>query len=73
MPYESRRFNVAFTRALVPILSRINPIARINAYFFNNHSNIDPRSRLGPPEGILPVGLSVNILKAFIPSSILDT
>ena len=52
---------------IIPILSRINPIPRIDTHLFKVHSNIvlqsTPRS----------VGLPVKILKALLPSSILAT
>ena len=41
MAYGTRRFNAAFIKASnIPILSRMNPIARIDTYFFKIHSNI---------------------------------
>ena len=45
-----------------PILSRINPIARIDTYFFKIHSNIVFSSPLGLPERLFPTGLPVKIL-----------
>jgi hypothetical protein len=39
MGYGIRRFNAAFTSAL-PIMSRINPIPRIDTYFFKIYSDI---------------------------------
>ena len=55
---------------IIPILSRINPISRIDTYLFKVHSNIilpsTPR-----PLGLFPVGLPVKILKVFLPSSIM--
>ena len=42
-----------------PYLSWTNPIARIDTYFFKIHSNII----LSSPKGLLPVGLTVKILK----------
>jgi len=35
-----RKFNAAFTRTIIPILSRINPIPSIDTYLFKAHSNI---------------------------------
>ena len=49
------------------ILSRINPITRIDTYPFKVHSNV------GLPKGLFPVCLPVKILKALLPSSILAT
>ena len=42
MAYETRRFNATLSKGtpIIPILSRINPIPRIDAYFFKIHSNI---------------------------------
>ena len=45
---------------IIPILSRINPISRIDTYFFKIHS-----------KDLFPVGLPVKILKALLPSCIL--
>ena len=56
-----------------PILSRINPITRIDTYFFKVHSNIVLHLYLGLPIGHFPADLYVKILKAFLPSSILAT
>ena len=53
---------------IIPILSRINPISRIDTYLFKVHSNIVLPSTPRPP-----VGLPVRILKALLPSSILTT
>ena len=44
---------------MIPILSRINPIPRIDAYY-----NIVLHLRLVLPKGLLPVDLSVKIFKA---------
>ena len=52
---------------IIPILSRINPIPRIDTYLFKVHSNIVL------PKGLFPVGLPVKILKALLSSSILAT
>ena len=41
MAYGTRRLNAAFTWApIIPNLSRINPILRIDTHFFKVHSNI---------------------------------
>ena len=45
---------------IIHILSRINPIPRIDTYLFKVHSNI---LDLGLPKGIFPVGLPVKMLK----------
>ena len=58
---------------IIPILSRINPIPRIDTYLFKVHSNIVLQLRLGLPKGLFPVGLPVKILKELLPSSILAT
>jgi hypothetical protein len=47
------------------LLSKINPIPRIDAYFFKVHSNNDPTST---PRPLFPVDLPVQILKALTPS-----
>ena len=54
---------------IIPILSRINPIPRIDIYFFKVLSNIVLPSCLGLPKGLFPV----KILNALLPSSILAT
>ena len=56
MAYGTRRFKGS---PIIPILSRMNPIPRIDIYFFKFHSNI-----VLPPKGLFPVGLSVKIFKA---------
>ena len=43
-------------------LTQINPIPRIDTYFFKIHSNIV----LGLPKGLFPVDLAVKILKALL-------
>jgi len=58
---------------IIPIQNRINPIPRIDTYFFKVHCNIVLPSSLGPPKCLFPVGLPVKILKAILPSSILAT
>ena len=49
------------------------PIPRINTYFLKIHSNIFHPSRLGHPEGFIPVILPVKTLKPLLPSSIMAT
>ena len=72
MAYETRRLNAASLRALQE-LRRINqfliliPISLRFILMFSSHP------RLGIPKGTFPVGLSVKILKALQPSSILAT
>ena len=51
---------------IIPILSRINPIPRIDTYLLKVYSNI-----VLPSTGLFPVGLPVKILKALLSSSIL--
>ena len=58
---------------IIPILSRINPIPRIDTYLFKVHSNIVFPLRLGLPKGLFSVGVPVKILKALLSSSILTT
>ena len=48
-------------------------VSHIATYFFRIHSNIVLPSTPRPPKGLFPVGLSVKILKALLPSSILAT
>ena len=49
----------------IPVLSQINPIPRIDTYFFKVHSNIAPHLHLSLPKGLFPVGIPVKILKTF--------
>ena len=56
---------------IIPILSQINPIPRIDTYLFKVHSNIVLPFTPRPLKGLFPVGLSVKTLKALLPSSIL--
>ena len=58
---------------IIPILSRINPIPRIDTYLFKLILVLSSHLRLGFPKGLLHVGLPVKILKALLPSSILTT
>ena len=55
---------------IIPILSRINLIPRIDTYLSKVHSNIVLPST---PTGHFPVGLPVKILKALLLSCILAT
>ena len=75
MAYETRRFNAAIHKRppIIPILSRINPIPRIDTYFFKIHSNIFLPSTPRHPKGLFPAGVPVKMLKALLPSSILAT
>ena len=56
-----------------PILSRVNPIPRIDTYFLRSILISPSHLRLGHPKGIFPVGVPVKILRALLPSSILAT
>ena len=51
---------------IIPILSQINLIPRIDTYLLKVHFNIVLPSSLGLPNGLFPVGLPVKILKAGI-------
>ena len=47
MAYGTPSFNAAFTRApIIPILSRINPIPRIDTYLFKVHSKRGNRRKI---------------------------
>ena len=43
---------------IISILTRFNPILRIDTYFFKIHSKLSSHLRLGLPKGIFPVGLN---------------
>ena len=58
---------------IIIILSRINPIPRIDTYSLRSITILSSHIRLGLPKGFFPVGLPVKILKALLPSSILTT
>ena len=58
---------------IIPILSRINPIPRIDTYFFKIRSDIVLSSTPSPSKRYLSCRFSVKILKALLPSSILAT
>ena len=60
---------------IIPILSRINLIPRIDTYFFKVHSNLILSSHLhlGFSKRLFLVGLPVKIFKELLPSSILPT
>ena len=65
---------LAFTRATrILILSRINPISRIDTYFLKIHYNINLSPVTGFPKGLFTVGLPAKRLKTLLPSSILAT
>ena len=70
MAYKTRRFNSAFIN---PILSRINHIFHIDAYFFTSILILLSHQRLSLPKGLFPVGSPVKILKALLSSSIQAT
>jgi hypothetical protein len=66
MAYGTRRFKAS---PIIPILSRINPVPRIDSYFFKVDSNIV----LGLPTSLFSVGLPDINFKALLPCSILAT
>ena len=39
MAYETQKFNAALDSPIIPILSRINQIYRIDTYFYQLNSN----------------------------------
>ena len=55
--------------AIIPILSQIKLIPRIDTYLYNVHSNI--HLQRGLPKDLIPVSLHVRILKGLLSSSIL--
>jgi hypothetical protein len=55
MTYGTRRFK-GFT--IIPIISRINQITRIDIYFFKIYSNIVLPSTIGLRKGLFHVGLT---------------
>ena len=55
---------------ITPILDRINPIPRIEHYFFKIHSTTVLASTPSLPKGLFPLRKPVRILKLFLPSSI---
>ena len=59
----------------IPILSRTNPIPRIDTYHISLRSIriLSSHLHLGLPKGVFPVGLAMRMLKALLPSSILAT
>ena len=56
-----------------PFLNRINPIPRIDTYFFKIYSNIVYHLRLSLPKSLVPVGSPAKTLKALLSSSNLAT
>ena len=48
-------------------MSRINPIPRIDTYFFKVHLILSSRLRLGLPESLFPIGLPAKVLIAVLP------
>ena len=65
--YETWRSNAAFTKALIrPILRRINPIPRIDTYFFKSILMLSSHLRIGVSEGLFPVSLPVKIESTLI-------
>ena len=75
MAYETRRLQCRIHKGtpIIPTLSRISPIPRIDTYFLRYILILSPHLRIGLPKGLFPVGVPVNILKALLPSSILAT
>jgi hypothetical protein len=70
--YGTRRCRIHKSSPVIPILSKINPISRIDTYlrsFLILYSHL----RLGLPKGLFPAGMPVEILKALLPSSVLAT
>jgi hypothetical protein len=57
----------------IPIQNRINPIPRIDTNPLRSVLILSSHQRLGLPKGLLSVSVTVNILKAILPSSILAT
>ena len=57
--------------SLILIMSRINPILRIDNYFFKNILILPSHLRLGLPKGRFPIHLPVKIMKALLPPSVL--
>ena len=64
MDYGAWRFNAAYTKPLtiIPILTRINPILRIDNNFLRSTLIMSSHLRLGLPKWLFPVGLAVKIL-----------
>ena len=59
--------------SIIPILSGIIPIPRIDTYLQRSILILCSHLRLGYPKGLFPVGLPFKILKALLLSSILAT
>ena len=70
MAYGTQKFDAAFTFLT---LNQMNPIPRVDNYFFKIHSNIVLPSALGLPRGLFSVGLPIKMLKTLLTSSILAT
>ena len=58
---------------IISILNRINPIHRIDTYFFKLRQILSPHLHLGLPKSLFPAGVPVKMLKALLPSSMLAT
>ena len=58
---------------VMTILSQINPIPRIDTISLISIQILSSHLRLGLPKDLLPIHVSVKILKALLPSSILAT
>ena len=57
---------------IIPILSEISSIPRIDKYFFKIYSNVTLPSSEDLTRSLVPVGLPVKILIALLPSSTLS-
>ena len=75
MAYGTRRFNAAFTRDLQKSLYRAesNQFLVIIPIYSRSILTLPSHLRLGLPKFLFPVGFTVKILKALLPSSILAT
>ena len=71
MAYGTWRFDKG--SPIIPILSQINPIPRIDTYFLRSILILSSHLRLGYSNRLFPVGLPDKLLKALLPSSILAT
>ena len=51
---------------VIPIMSQINPIPRIDTYSIRSNLILSSRLRLDLPKGLFPAGLPVKILKVML-------
>ena len=74
MTYVTRkiRYLISKDSPMIHILSWMNPIRRIDTYFFMVNFKLYSYLRLCLPKGLFLVGLPVNILKALLLSEILS-